>query len=317
MSSIPAAARDLLRDGTLCYLSAPTREGPHLTPVVYVLDGGRLWATTARRSVKARAWRRDPRTAGLVRLGERAVILRGAITLYDVLDPSTWPTSALRGPALLRASTRFTLKNARFFAGYARDAGRVPLSWTPPGRVVVSVDLDAGVVVEGAEVQERWGAWGGRVESRTGFRRTSGQPGPEGGVPSEVLRAVGSAGPGALGLPTSHGPAVLPASWCRADGTHYAVVSRVLLALTGVAQEGPAALVLDRASSWRAAHMRGILLRGIAQVFDPERVRTGGEALLARAEKAGDLPPDPVIIRIRPRSAVWWLGWSSGTVRRR
>jgi hypothetical protein len=317
MSPIPEAARTLLRDGTLCYLGAATSEGPHVTPVVYILDGDRVWATTARRTVKARAWRTDRRAGGLVRVGDRALTFRGTVTLYDALDPSTWPTSALRGPALIRASTRFTMKNARFFAGYARDAGRVPLSWTPPGRVLVSVDLEAGVVLEGAEVRERWGDWGGRMLSRTGFRRTSGQRGLDRRVPPEVRRAIGSSGPGALGLLTSRGPAVLPARWCRGNGTHYAVLSRSYLALTGMAPERPAALVLDRASAWRAAHMRGILLRGTAHAFDPERVRTGREALLARAARAGDLPPDPVLVRIQARSAVWWLGWSSGTVRRR
>jgi hypothetical protein len=45
----------------------------------------------------------------LEHLGKRA--------LYDVLDPSTWPLTLFRGPQVARASARFSVKNARFFAG--------------------------------------------------------------------------------------------------------------------------------------------------------------------------------------------------------
>lgn len=319
MSRIPAAARDILGAGTLCYLAARTKEGLHTTPVVFVLDGDRLWATTARRTVKARAWKRDRTAAGLVRLDDRAVTFRGRVTLYDALDPRTWPASLLRGPALARASTRFTVKNARFFAGYARDARRVPLSWTPPGRVVVSVDLEAGSVLDATQgkVEERWGTWGDGVEARATFRKTSRSRPPEAGVPSDLRRTLGVAGPGALGVEGAVGPVVLPVRWARSEGSHYAVLARPFLALAEVGEDVPAALVLDRASAWRAARMRGILLRGDAQVYLPDRVRAGREALLAHAERTGPLPSEPAVLRLRTRTAVWWEGWASGTVGRR
>jgi Pyridoxamine 5'-phosphate oxidase len=317
--ALPAAARGLLREGTLCYLAARAPGGPHVTPVVFVLDGNRLWATTARGTAKAAAWRRDSKAAGLVRVGDRAVSFRGHAVLYDALDPSTWPASMLRWPSLARASTRFTVKNARFFAGYARDAHRVPFSWSPAGRIVVSIDLEAGAVLDEVTgtVLERWGPWGGRIESRSAFRRTRGSRGPEARAPVEVRRAVGAAGPGVLGFETRRGPVLFPARWARSEGAHYAAVARGFLSLSGAPAEGRAALVLDRASSWRASRMRGMLLRGEAQAYDPRRVHTGREALMARAAKAGALPPDPVVVRVLPRSAVWWLGWTSGTVRRR
>lgn len=318
MSRIPAAARDILGAGTLCYLAARTEVAPHVTPVVFVLDGGRLWATTARRTVKARAWKRDRTAAGLVRLDDRAVTFRGRVTLHDVLDPRSWPASILRGPALVRASTRFTVKNARFFAGYARDARRVPLSWTPPGRVVVSVDLEAGAVLDvtHGKVGERWGTWGDGVEGRATFRRTSRSRPPEAEVPSGLRQTLGLAGPGALGVEGAVGPVVLPVRWARSEGSHYAVLPRPFLALAEVGEDVPAALVLDRASAWRAARMRGILLRGDAQVYLPDRVRAGREALLAHAERTGPLPPEPAVLRLRTRTAVWWEGWASGTVGR-
>ena len=61
---IPASARSVLERGTICHLAARTAHGPHLTPVVFAYQRGRLWVTTSRNSVKARAWRRDPSVAG-------------------------------------------------------------------------------------------------------------------------------------------------------------------------------------------------------------------------------------------------------------
>ena len=316
--SVPEEARRILGQGTLCYLAARTPAGPHVTPVVFVLDGGRLWATTARRTVKARAWRRDPLASGLVRHGDRAVVFRGTVTLYDALDPLTWPASVLRSGALTRASTRFTLKNARFFAGYAADARRIPLAWTPPGRVVVSVDLDHGAVLDLAAggTAEVWGRWGDAVDGRSSFRT----PGSRAGMvplPQGLHRALGRSGEGALGVEGSVGPCVLPVRWAKTPGEYVAALPRSLLALAGATDGGEAGLVLDRASAWRAARMRGVLLRGPARLYVPAEVRTGRQALLRLAQRTGTLPADPAVVTLQPGAAVWWHGWSSGTVRPR
>jgi hypothetical protein len=284
--------------------------------VVFVLDGERLWATTARRTVKAREWRRDPLAAGLVLHGDAAVTFRGRVTLYDALDPFTWPASILRGPALVRASTRFTAKNARFFAGYARDAYRVPLSWTPPGRVVVSIDLEHGAVLSEGRVDEAWGEWSDTTAGQRTFRASPRSRTPDLDVPEDLRDILGAGGPGALAIEGAVGPAVLPVRWTREEGGPLAVLPRPVLALAGPAARAPAALVLDRASSWRAARMRGVLLRGEADVFLPGDVQTGGETLLRLARGAGELPPDPAVVRVRARDAVWWHGWTSGTVGR-
>jgi Pyridoxamine 5'-phosphate oxidase len=316
VTSLPEEARRILGEGTLCYLAACAPTGLHVTPVVFALDGRRLWATTARRAVKARAWKRDPRAAGLVRLGDRAVSFRGAVTLYDSLDPLTWPASILRGPVLARAWTRFSLKNARFFAGYARDAHRVPLSWTPPGRVVVSIDLDHGVVLDlaGGEVVDRWGRWGASVAGRASFRTASRPALSELRIPDELQRVLGSAGIGALGIEAPLGPVVLPTRWAELNGDHVAVLPRAFLALGQVEARVPVALLLDRASAWRAAQMRGVLLRGEGDVYLPDEVSSGRRSLMRLAAHADPLPPDPAVVHLRARSAVWWEGWSSGTV---
>jgi hypothetical protein len=317
VSELPPPARRVLERGTLCYLAARTPPGLHVTPVVFILEGDRLWATTARRTVKARAWREDPVTAGMVRAGGRVLAFRGRVRLHDALDPTTWMGSVRRGPQLARASARFTLKNARFFAGYARDARRVPLSWTPPARIVVSVDLEAGVLLleeEGGMVSDRWGAWGETARSRSAYREVRAGGPPMRRVPTDVRRRIGSAGDGVVAVEGSSGPVVLPARWVRTEEAAHAVLPRSVLALADPEPEGPGALVADQASAWRASRMAGLLLRGAMGVYVPSDLRSGADALRARVRRAGRLPQDPAVLRIRPRVAVWWRGWSSGTV---
>ena len=314
--TLPARAREVLRRGTLCYVSAPSPAGPHVTPLVFVLHGRRLWFTTSRGTVKARAWRREPVAAGLVCHGARGVAFSGRVALYDALDPFTWPAVAFRGPAVALASARFTRKNARFFAGYARDAARVPLSWTPPGRVIASVELDRGAVLDldGRDVLERWGSLADEVRGRRAFRVARARRQLERRLPEDVRSLVGSSGDGVLGIGSPDAPSVLPVRWSRANGLYYATLPRAFAALAGARPEQPAGLVVDRASGWRASKMRGVLVRGESDVFVPDEIRSGRESLLRAVKPANPDPDDAAVVRLRPDSAVWWSGWSSGTV---
>jgi len=314
--TLPSRARDVLRRGTLCYVSAPSPAGPHVTPLVFVLHGRRLWFTTSRGTVKARAWRREPVAAGLVCHGTRGVAFSGRVTLYDALDPFTWPAVAFRGPAVALASARFTRKNARFFAGYARDAARVPLSWTPPGRVIASVDLDRGAVLGlgGGEVLERWGSLPGTVEGRRAFRVARARRELLRRLPDDVRNLIGRSGEGVLGIGNPDAPSVLPVRWTRASGLYYATLPRAFASLAGARPAQPAGLVVDRASGWRASKMRGVLVRGESDVFVPDELRSGRESLRRVVRPADSDADDAAVVRIRPDSAVWWSGWASGTV---
>jgi hypothetical protein len=301
---IPEAAREVFERGTVCYLAVRTASGPHLTPVVYVLDGGRVWLTTSRGSVKARAMRRDPEVAGMIRYGSTVVAFRARGRTYDAFDPLSWPSAAIAGPRLVRAATRFSLKNARFFAGYAVDARRVPLAWTPPGRVFVGIQIVAGAVLEEneASVWQQWGDWSGGATDPRGRRRPAKGPPSRAldlGVPREVRSLVGDRGNGALAVGGS--PMVLPVTWRRIarERAYHAALPRSFLELGGSrdlsrASTSPAALAIDRLAVWRAADMAGMLLQGDAEISSPE--------------------DDRAEIRLRPRRVVWWQGWSSGTV---
>ncbi|HEX2031817.1 MAG TPA: pyridoxamine 5'-phosphate oxidase family protein [Actinomycetota bacterium] len=314
--TVPSSALEVLRSAALCYLGAPSPRGPHVTPVVYAVDRQRLWATISRGTVKAAAWRRTPQAAGMVRGPAGALTFRGRVTLYDALDPFTWPAVAFRAVQLARASARFTLRNARFFAGYARDARRVPLAWTPPGRIVVSVELDAGAVLEGTEVAEMWGPWEDGIAPAERFSASSTASFPDGRLPDgldELLRPPTDA---AVGVDGPSGPVVLPARWTRLGGTYLAAVARAGLELSGAGPRAVAALVIDRASAWRAAEMSGILLRGPADVVVPGRLGSGERSLASLLQGLAVQPGDAAVLRLRPHSAVWWKGWSSGTVDR-
>ena len=307
---IPEEARRVLTEGVLCYAAAP---GPHVTPMVFALEGDRLWATTARRSGKARRWRERPDGAGLVRAGDRAVSFRGRVDLYDLLDPSSWARSVARSPLLTRAALRFSRKNARFFAGYARDAYRVPLGWTPPGRVFLSLAMASGALLDLSRgvVLETWGPIERGLSGARSFRRGAASRAPDADAPEDVREALGSEGEAALALGPGPGT-VLPVRWRRPEeeGAYYATLPSAFLELADASDGASAALVLDHASRWRASRMLGIQVRGTARVFLPERLRSGRVSLLERSG-AGE---GEAVIRLRPDRVVWWRGWTTGSL---
>jgi hypothetical protein len=171
-----------------------TPTGPHVTPMVFATAGGRVWVTTSRDSVKARAWRRDRRVAGLVRLEDRSAAFTGTVTTFDLLDTESWGRSLANSPLLAVAGLRFTQKNARFFAGYAMDAHQVPLAWTPPGRVFAEIRLERSAIVERDRDTSAWGAWGDTVEGTERFRAVRSGESPLSVLPEPIRERLGTSG---------------------------------------------------------------------------------------------------------------------------
>ncbi len=312
---LPPIAVRIVARGSFCHVSAATGQGPHVTPMVFAAAGGRLWVTTSRASVKARGWRRDPRVAGLVRAGDAAVAFTGRVRTFDALDPASWGRSVREGPLLAIASARFTRKNARFFAGYAVDANRVPLAWTPPGRVFVELDAERTALLSDDGVGDSWGAWEPDLLSREVFRaiRTGGDP--LDGLPADVRDALGRSGSGAVAVEGADGVVVLPAAWTMDGASLYAVLHEDLLALARCrSPSARVALEVDRPSWWRARDMVGAMVRGEGEVFAVGRLSTGRRSADRVAQLAGVDPKGAALVRVRPRRLVWWRGWSSGTV---
>jgi hypothetical protein len=304
VTRLPEPAERTLNGGVLCYLAVRTPKGPHLTPVVYVHDAGRVWVTTSRGSVKARAWRSDPSAAGLVVDGSNAVTFRGRVRTYDAFDPLSWTGAMLAGPRLMEAGTRFTLKNARFFAGYAVDVRRVPLAWTPLGRLFAAIRPERGLLLPGGDdpATVAWGEW--PVGSR--FRRTlkalPRRRALDLRVPRHVRSAIGSAGSGVLAVEGDDGLTVLPATWRRrgGEGAYEAILPVAHLDLARARPRARVALTIDRASRWRAAATAGIMLQGAADLHAPPVRRRGASR--------------EAVVRLVPDRIVWWRGWTSGTV---
>ena len=316
VTSPPERAAGILREGTLCWIAAGTPLGPHVTPLVFAMSDGALWLTTSRRSVKARAWARDPSVAGLVREGTRAVSFAGRARTYDALEPRTWLSSMAAAPFLAAATVRYTGKNARFFAGYAVDAREVPLAWTPPGRVFARIDIERGAVIEGDEVVERWGRWpGGPFLTGASFRASSKLGDPLDGVPGDVAARLGRhGGEAALAVEGEEGLAVLPAGWAATDHELFAAMPRAVAGLAGAAASDRVALSIDSASWWRAADMAGAMIQGASSAFAVDELVTGSGSAGRLAAAAGAARTGSVLVRVRPRRVVWWFGWSSGAI---
>jgi nitroimidazol reductase NimA-like FMN-containing flavoprotein (pyridoxamine 5'-phosphate oxidase superfamily) len=321
-ADVPARAREILDRGTFARLAVSARRNLHLTPLVYAMSGERLWVTTARRSVKALAWERDPSVAGLVGDGADAVAFAGSVTRHDALDVTTWAGSIPRTREIVRASRAFTFRNARFFAGYAVDARRVPLAWTPPGRVFAEIALDRGVVIEDGAATSRWGTWpeapsvvvgGEAFETETPRARFAFE-----GVPSPVIARLERGGVGALALRSgARRPVVLPVSFAIERGEVLITVSSELLGAAGGGPSFEASLEVDAGSTWRARSMVGAFLAGSAEVFVPARVTSGRAAALRAVEDIRAFAAEDALLRLHTERVTWWEGWSSGTVARR
>ncbi|HTG47376.1 MAG TPA: pyridoxamine 5'-phosphate oxidase family protein [Actinomycetota bacterium] len=311
MSFLSTAVQSALEEGRFCAVAASTPNGPHCTPLVFAYSGGRIWLTTSRRSVKARAWKLDPSVAGVVRSGDLAVTFTGTVKTYDALDTRTWAAAVAGATSIARATAGFSRKNARFFAGYAIDARQVPLAWTPPGRVFVGVDLERTALLDAEGVQEGRGRWGGGAASHATFRRTTTAADPFASIPEDVVDGVGRSGDGVLALQGERGLVTVPVRW-RADAHElFAALPASTLALAGAGPDVPAALTVDRASVWRARDMVGAMVQGEASSFVDGEVGSGAKTL--RAITRGLSPEADALVRIRPRRCVWWKGWSSGS----
>src|SRR5207249_8169770 len=71
---------------------------PLVNPAVYSFAGGPRWMTTWRYAAKTIIAKRDPRAAFLVDVGAKAVLLRGALEVFDPLSLSSDVRAVLEGP---------------------------------------------------------------------------------------------------------------------------------------------------------------------------------------------------------------------------
>ena len=274
-------ASTILGRTTIGMLALRSGRLPLVNPAVFSFAGGSLWMTTSRYAAKTIIAKRDPRAAFLVDGGENAVLLRGALEVFDPLNLSNDVRAVLDGPAYFLGLTGYALRNAPFFAGYALDLMRLPREWMPYNRVVLRLRLSDADVVRGAPFPPAQAA---RVPA----------------VPAEVSRRLAGVSRGYACWIEGGMPLIRPAFW-EVDR------ARVTIAPTsGKPRSGTAgALVVESHHRFRPSLMVGACVRGtFAGSMDGDSI----------AERYGiDASEVPPVIDLKVERVTSWRGFAITT----
>jgi hypothetical protein len=254
---------------------------PLVNPAAFHFASGSLWMTTSRYAAKILSAKRDPRAAFLVDGGERALLLRGALEVFDPLSLTSQVRAALDGPGLYLGMAGYALKNAPFFAGYLLDLTRIPREWMPYNRVALRLRPSD---VELIDVWPFPVAQAARVPA----------------VPAEVSRRLAGVGRGYACWIEGGMPVIRPALWEVERG-------EVTLAPTsGRLRSGSVgALVVESHHRFRPSLMVGACIRG-----------TFGAAADASAigERYAIDPGDvPAAVELRAERVTSWRGFAIAT----
>jgi hypothetical protein len=274
-------ARDLLGQSPIGMLALRAGRFPLVNPAVFSFAVGSLWLTTSRFAAKTMLARRDPRAAFLVDSGSRAVLLRGAIEVFDPLSVSSQIRAMLDGPGYVLGMAGYALKNAPFVAGYALDITRLPREWLPYNRVVLRLQPSHAEVIEG----ERFpAAQAARVPA----------------VPAEVSRRLAGVSRGYACWFEAGMPVVRPCFWEVDRG------EVTLAPVSGRPRAGsPGALVVESHHRFRPSQMVGACVRGTFGAADD-----GSDI----AERYGIAPADvPAAIELRAERVTCWRGFAVTT----
>jgi len=133
-------AREVLGHTPIGMLALRAGRLPLVNPAAFHFASGSLWMTTSRYAAKILSAKRDPRAAFMVDGGTHALLLRGALEVYDPLSVSSQVRAVLDGPAYFFGMAGYALKNAPYFAGYLLDMTHIPREWLPYNRVVLRSD---------------------------------------------------------------------------------------------------------------------------------------------------------------------------------
>jgi hypothetical protein len=254
---------------------------PLVNPAVFSFASGAIWMTTSRYAAKTFLARRDPRAAFLVDGGTRAVLLRGALEVFDPLSLSNDVRAVLEGPGYFLGMGGYALRNAPFFAGYLLDLMRLPREWMPYNRVVLRLKVSDADVVEGAPFPSAQAA---RVPA----------------VPAEVSRRLAGVSRGYACWIEGGMPVIRPAFW-EVDRGQVTVAPTSGRPRVGA----PGALVVESHHRFRPSQMVGACVRG---TFGAP---AGCEPI---AERYGINPADvPDAIELKPERVTSWRGFAITT----
>jgi hypothetical protein len=274
-------ARAILGQSSIGMLALRAGRLPLVNPAVFSFAGGSLWMTTSRFAAKTMLARRDPRAAFLVDSGSRALLLRGAIEVFDPLSVSNQVRAMLDGPGYVLGMAGYALKNAPFVAGYVLDVTRLPREWLPYNRVVMRLRPSDADVIEGVQFPAAQAA---RVPA----------------VPAEVSRRLAGVSRGYACWIEGGMPVIRPALW-EVDRRRVTVAPA-----SGRPRVGSVgALVVESHHSFRPSQMVGACVRG-----------TFGSAAdgSAIAERYAIEPDDvPIAMELRAERVTSWRGFEITT----
>jgi hypothetical protein len=273
-------ASDILGRSTIGMLALRAGRLPLVNPAVFSYASGALWMTTSRYAAKTLIARRDPRAAFFVDGGDRSLLMRGSVEVFDPLSIGSQVRAMLDGPGYLLGMAGYALRNAPYVAGYALDLTRLPREWMPYNRVVLRLRLSHAEVLESPEFPAAQAA---RVPA----------------VPAEVSRRLAGVSRGYGCWIDGSMPVIRPAFWEVDRGD-------VSVAAAAHPRAGsPGALVIESHHPFRPSMMVGACVRG---TFGRA---TDGESLADRyGLDAGDVPP-PVELRVERVTS--WRGFAVTT----
>ncbi|SRR5712692_1400309 len=274
-------ASAILGRATIGMLALRVGRAPLVNPAVFSFAGGAIWMTTSRFAAKTVIAKRDPRAAFLVDGGSGAVLLRGALDVFDPLNVSSQVRAVLEGPGYFLGMAGYALRNAPFIAGYALDLTRLPREWMPYNRVVLRLKLSDADLVEGVPFPAAQAA---RVPA----------------VPAEVSRRLAGVSRGYACWIEGGMPTVRPAFW-EVDHGQVSVAPT-----SGRPRQGsPGALVVESHHRFRPSLMVGACVRGTFASG------TDGAAI---AERYGiDMSEVPPVIDLKPDRVTSWRGFAITT----
>ena len=249
-----ARVAEILDEAPVLHVAVAARSGPHVTPAVFEVDGGRLWFVTPRRSVKARVIARRRRVGGLALLGNRAVVIGGRARIVDPLT-ARGVFSPGRLLDLPLAAAGYLSRNHRHATGTIRDHQAPTLALS---RVLVSIDIRRLALLDGPAVVEAWGRWP-RADLLLRGTPPPGTAPDLSALPPALRPLLADDAAVVLGWQTLAGPLALPARWRAATGG--LKTSGEALILAGAASGSPACVTAER-SRYRLESKRGVLLRG-------------------------------------------------------
>ena len=254
---------------------------PLVNPAAFHFASGSLWMTTSRYAAKVLSAKRDPRAAFLVDGGSKALVLRGALEVYDPLSVSSQVRAVLDGPGYFVGMAGYALKNAPYFAGYLLDLTHIPREWLPYNRVVMRLRPSD---VELIDLRPFPAAQAARVPA----------------VPAEVSRRLAGVPRGYACWLEGGMPVLRPALWDveRGEVTVAPSAGRVKSGSVG-------ALVVESHHRFRPSLMVGACVRGtFGATVDGSGI----------SERYGIEPDEvPTVVELRPERVTSWRGFAIAT----